>query len=378
MQIARRVLERPQRRLPPARLRLAPSAARPAHAFRTRSMRGGPTASRASSRPRSPTSPPAQGFIVLLRRWARAHSSRSRARLLCAQSQPALPPDHRHDRAALPRRAHLVHRLPRRVARLPRRSSASHHAPRLANRHRSSRRGLHALRRLDSHSHRMDHNGHRPAAPRASCATPPSGSPASSSSPRPSCGSSTTASSSATGSTSPAALTPPRLLNSAPRIPARGPPHPGWHNPWVSLIFFMRCAQLDATIVLWANRHARAQPARRHRWLARRAPPRLHLALLLWIPAPFYAYSVAYGSVPIFNPVLVAPLLVQHRYGMELLPAFALGLGFCAQAVLFALGQFKTKWVRPAAVLLVSPRHLEQLGSDPLKGRSLTLKASEH
>ena len=26
-------------------------------------------------------------------------------------------------------------------------------------------------------------------------------------------------------------------------------------------------------------------------------------ALLLWLPVPFYAYSVAYGSVPIFLPV---------------------------------------------------------------------------
>ena len=35
-------------------------------------------------------------------------------------------------------------------------------------------------------------------------------------------------------------------------------------------------------------------------------------ALLLWLPVPFYAYSVAYGSVPIFLPRLVAALLVQH------------------------------------------------------------------
>ena len=24
--------------------------------------------------------------------------------------------------------------------------------------------------------------------------------------------------------------------------PGGGPPHPGWHNPWVSLLFFVKCA----------------------------------------------------------------------------------------------------------------------------------------
>ena len=38
----------------------------------------------------------------------------------------------------------------------------------------------------------------------------------------------------------------------------------------------------------------------------------LPIALLLWFPLPFYTYSVAYGSVPIFFPQLVSALLVQH------------------------------------------------------------------
>ena len=35
-------------------------------------------------------------------------------------------------------------------------------------------------------------------------------------------------------------------------------------------------------------------------------------ALLLWLPLPFYAYSIAYGSVPLFIPIWMALLLVQH------------------------------------------------------------------
>ncbi len=134
--------------------------------------------------------------------------------------------------------------------------------------------------------------------------------------------------------------------------PGAGPPHPGWHNPWVALLFFMRCAQLDATAALWANRMlALSVLGAIGGWLAARRRA-FTWALLLWIPAPFYAYSVAYGSVPIFIPFWWPHSWYNTRYGMELLPAFALGLGFCAQAVLFAISQFKTKWVRPAAVLL--------------------------
>jgi hypothetical protein len=46
-------------------------------------------------------------------------------------------------------------------------------------------------------------------------------------------------------------------------------------------------------------------------------------ALLLWIPLPFYALSVAYGSVPIFVPTWWPFSNYNVRYGLQLLPAFA-------------------------------------------------------
>jgi hypothetical protein len=45
--------------------------------------------------------------------------------------------------------------------------------------------------------------------------------------------------------------------------------------------------------------------------------------LLLWIPLPFYAYAIAYGSVPVFLPVWWPFSYYNVRYGLELLPAFA-------------------------------------------------------
>jgi hypothetical protein len=50
-------------------------------------------------------------------------------------------------------------------------------------------------------------------------------------------------------------------------------------------------------------------------------------ALLLWLPLPFYALSVAYGGVPIFVPQWWPFSQYNVRYGLELLPAFAAALG---------------------------------------------------
>jgi len=116
------------------------------------------------------------------------------------------------------------------------------------------------------------------------------------------------------------------------------PPHPGWHNPWVSFLFFIKCAELDAAalasgtwlLVLSLAGAAWAAINPRFRNVAR--------TLLLFLPIPFYAYSIAWGSVPIFMPVWWPHSWYNLRYGMELLPAFALCLGFTAHFVFDLFG----------------------------------------
>ncbi len=136
------------------------------------------------------------------------------------------------------------------------------------------------------------------------------------------------------------------------------PPHPGWHNPWVALLFFLKAAEKDAaagrfgnlTLVLavfgtvWA-------------WVTERRRAVIWAMTLLWLPVPFYAYSVAYGSVPIFLPVWWPYSYYNLRYGLELLPAMALGLGFIAQLVFSAVRDFKPapanrRWTTGVALLL--------------------------
>jgi hypothetical protein len=127
------------------------------------------------------------------------------------------------------------------------------------------------------------------------------------------------------------------------------PPHPGWHNPWVALIFFVKAAELDAAAAAWGNTLLTVSLAgTAWAWLTARRRA-FTWALLLWFPVAFYAYSVSYGSVPIFLPVWWPHSFYNLRYGMELLPAFALGLGFAAQFALAAVREFKPGWVRFAA-----------------------------
>ena len=56
--------------------------------------------------------------------------------------------------------------------------------------------------------------------------------------------------------------------------------------------------------------------------------------LLLWVPLPFYTLSVAYSGVPIFMPVWWPFSFYNVRYGLELLPAFAVFA--CAGGLLYS------------------------------------------
>jgi hypothetical protein len=130
--------------------------------------------------------------------------------------------------------------------------------------------------------------------------------------------------------------------------PGSGPPHPGWHDPWVALLFFLKAAEMDAAAVAWGNLLL-ALSFLGTLWASLVARRRFFLwALLLWVPVPFYAYSVSFGSVPIFLPVWWPHSWYNTRYGMELLPALALGLGFAIEFALDAVDQFKPRTLKPS------------------------------
>ncbi len=148
----------------------------------------------------------------------------------------------------------------------------------------------------------------------------------------------------------------------------------GWHNMGWSLLFYTRTAQVDAsfwetgflllasalagtalllrqtaTRILHLDPHHRTRPAALSTQTESNLtsepglptpeplhplPPSARIALLLWLPLPFYVYSVSYGSVPIFIPQLYPHSFYNARYGLELLPTLALFPFLLAAALL--------------------------------------------
>jgi hypothetical protein len=108
----------------------------------------------------------------------------------------------------------------------------------------------------------------------------------------------------------------------AERTTARGAaPYPGKDHVVTAGLYFLKAARLNVAagrwgdvlfvlallgtaVALWRFRQYRT-------WL------------LLWVPLAFYALSIAYGSVPIFIPAWWPFSYYNVRYGLELLPVFA-------------------------------------------------------
>ena len=97
--------------------------------------------------------------------------------------------------------------------------------------------------------------------------------------------------------------------------------NPAKGNLFAAGSYFLKAAELNVSESNWLGRL----------WLALALLGSLvagfsgrgRVALLLWVPLPFYAWSVAYGSVPIFVPPWWPFSQYNVRYGLQLLPAFA-------------------------------------------------------
>ncbi len=112
--------------------------------------------------------------------------------------------------------------------------------------------------------------------------------------------------------------------------------NPAKGNLFAAGSYFLKAAELNVSEAKWLGRL----------WLALTLLGSLvagfsgrgRVALLLWAPLPFYALSVAYGSVPIFVPTWWPFSQYNLRYGLQLLPAFALfvplGITFLVQSAI--------------------------------------------
>jgi hypothetical protein len=139
---------------------------------------------------------------------------------------------------------------------------------------------------------------------------------------------------------------------------AGDPHHPGWHSPYVAAQHFVRNATLT---VGESRRDPRSDSSHYERvWILLALGGTLLLVrvrrmlpwLLLWLPLPFYAISIAWGAVPIFIPQWWPFSYYNTRYGLQLLPAMA---AFVAVVVYFAMASRRERvWRLGVAVAAVA------------------------
>ena len=111
--------------------------------------------------------------------------------------------------------------------------------------------------------------------------------------------------------------------------------HPGSGNPVLAGMYFLKSAEANIADNEWLQRAwvllavagiLAAALTYSRKLSPSTSPQRLWPLLLLFIPVPFYALSVAYGGVPIFIPPWWPFTHYNVRYGLQLLPAFAVAL----------------------------------------------------
>jgi hypothetical protein len=108
-----------------------------------------------------------------------------------------------------------------------------------------------------------------------------------------------------------------------------GAPNPALGSAPVAAIYFLKSAQLNLAEGNWGRFWLAAAllAAALGAWKLR---SQLAPMLLLWIPLVFYAISIAYGSVPIHVHTWWPFATFNQRYGLQLLPMFAVSAGLLA------------------------------------------------
>jgi hypothetical protein len=137
------------------------------------------------------------------------------------------------------------------------------------------------------------------------------------------------------------------------------PGHPGSGNPFLAGRFLLKAAENNVASNEWLQRgwvllmivaaSGCIFLSRRDSWrpFTRSAWP---LSFLL-IPIPFYALSIAYGGVPVFVPQWWPFSHYNVRYGLQLLPAFAVSIALLVSFALRASWNWRLGFASVLALL---------------------------
>jgi hypothetical protein len=132
--------------------------------------------------------------------------------------------------------------------------------------------------------------------------------------------------------------------------------NPAKGNLGAATSYFLKAAELNVAHSGWLGRTwlALALLGSLVSWFERRG----RAVLLLWTPIPFYALSIAYGSVPIFVPTWWPFSQYNVRYGLQLLPAFAVFVPLAISFLLRLAAKLPQvppswrQWAAPATLLV--------------------------
>jgi hypothetical protein len=99
--------------------------------------------------------------------------------------------------------------------------------------------------------------------------------------------------------------------------------------------------------------------------------------LLLWLPLAFYSLSIAYGSVPIYIPAWYPFSYYNVRYGLELLPVFAVFSALAATGLVQG-ANVKLRTATAALVLaIVAAGYISAYAESPLTLREAQVNSRD-
>jgi hypothetical protein len=112
--------------------------------------------------------------------------------------------------------------------------------------------------------------------------------------------------------------------------PKGDPPYPGKDHPFVAALHFVKAAKLNVA-------EGKLEPVifgiAAFGALFTLFEKRRRFVLLLWVPLIFYAFSIAYGAVPIFMPQWWPFSYYNVRYGLQLLPAIVVSFALASHYI---------------------------------------------
>jgi 4-amino-4-deoxy-L-arabinose transferase-like glycosyltransferase len=152
----------------------------------------------------------------------------------------------------------------------------------------------------------------------------------------------------------------------AERTTARGAaPYPGKDHIVTAGLHFLKAAQLNVGPGRWGGLLLLLAVA--GTTVALRRWREYWTWLLLWVPLVFYALSISYGSVPIFIPTWWPFSYYNVRYGLQLLPVFAVFPALLAGALAGRMPRRRQKAVAWCLVpMLFAGSYLAAFANTPI------------